>query len=86
MANEPTPEPTAGPSWQAKQVYAMAVISLVVGLAIGYLFRGSQSPAAPPPHTSRDFVPWRFLDAGRHSAWMGSSSRRPKTCTQSDVL
>jgi cytochrome c-type biogenesis protein CcmH/NrfG len=25
----------------------MAVISLVVGLAIGYLFRGSQSPAAP---------------------------------------
>jgi cytochrome c-type biogenesis protein CcmH/NrfG len=30
-----------------KQVYAMAVISLVVGLAIGYLFRGSQSPAPP---------------------------------------
>jgi cytochrome c-type biogenesis protein CcmH/NrfG len=26
----------------------MAVICLVVGLAIGYLFRGSQSPAAPP--------------------------------------
>ena len=25
----------------------MAVISLVVGLAIGYLFRGSQSPAVP---------------------------------------
>jgi cytochrome c-type biogenesis protein CcmH/NrfG len=49
MANEPTTEPTAGPSWQAKQVYAMAVISLAVGLAIGYLFRGSQSPAAPPP-------------------------------------
>jgi hypothetical protein len=21
--------------------------------------------------TSRDFVPWRFLDAGRHSAWKG---------------
>jgi cytochrome c-type biogenesis protein CcmH/NrfG len=49
MANEPTTEPTAGASWQAKQVYAMAVISLVVGLAIGYLFRGSQSPAAPLP-------------------------------------
>jgi len=26
----------------------MAVICLAVGLAIGYLFRGSQSPAAPP--------------------------------------
>jgi cytochrome c-type biogenesis protein CcmH/NrfG len=48
MANEPTTQPTAGSSWQAKQVYAMAVICLVVGLAIGYLFRGSQSPAPPP--------------------------------------
>jgi cytochrome c-type biogenesis protein CcmH/NrfG len=48
MANEPSTEPNAGLTWQAKQVYAMAVISLVVGLAIGYLFRGSQSPALPP--------------------------------------
>ena len=48
MANEPTTQPTAGSFWQAKQVYAMAVICLVVGLAIGYLFRGSQSPAPPP--------------------------------------
>ena len=47
MANEPTTQPTAGSAWQAKQVYAMAVVCLVVGLAIGYLFRGSQSPAAP---------------------------------------
>jgi cytochrome c-type biogenesis protein CcmH/NrfG len=46
MENEPITQPTAGSAWQAKQVYAMAVISLVVGLAIGYLFRGSQSPAA----------------------------------------
>jgi cytochrome c-type biogenesis protein CcmH/NrfG len=50
MANEATTQPTAGSSWQVKQVYAMAVISLAVGLAIGYLFRGSQSPvpAVPP--------------------------------------
>jgi cytochrome c-type biogenesis protein CcmH/NrfG len=47
MANEATTEPSAGPAWQAKQVYTMAVICLAVGLAIGYLFRGSQSPAAP---------------------------------------
>ena len=26
------------------------------------------APAALPLHTSRDFVPWRFLDAGRKSA------------------
>jgi len=43
------------------------------------------APAAPPPHTSRDFVPWRFLDAGRKSAWKGSSCRRPKTCTGADI-
>ncbi len=49
MPTEPTTQPTAGSVWQAKQVYAMAVICLVVGLAIGYLFRGSQSPAAPAP-------------------------------------
>src|SRR5262245_22330906 len=34
--------------------------------------------------TSRDFVPWRFLDAGRLSAWTGRHCRRPKTCTQPD--
>src|ERR1035441_3653392 len=49
MENEPITQPPAGSAWQAKPVYAMAVISLVVGLAIGYLFRGSQSPAAPAP-------------------------------------
>jgi cytochrome c-type biogenesis protein CcmH/NrfG len=49
MANEPTTQANAVPAWQAKQVYAMAVICLVVGVAIGYLFRGSQSPALPAP-------------------------------------
>jgi len=47
MENQSTAQPTAASAWQAKQVYTMAVISLVVGLAIGYLFRGSQSPAPP---------------------------------------
>jgi len=49
MENETNAQPTAGSAWQAKQVYAMGVISLVVGLAIGYLFRGSQSLAPPAP-------------------------------------
>jgi cytochrome c-type biogenesis protein CcmH/NrfG len=47
MANEPTTPETAGSVWQAKHVYAMAVVCLLIGLAIGYLFRGSQSPATP---------------------------------------
>jgi len=35
--------------------------------------------AAPPPHTSRDFVPWRFSAAGRLTAWIGHhpGSRKP---------
>ncbi len=36
-------------------------------------------------HTSRDFVPWRFSDAGRRSAWIASSCRRPKTYTRTEV-
>jgi cytochrome c-type biogenesis protein CcmH/NrfG len=47
MANEPTTQPTAGSAWQSKQVYGMAVICLIVGLAIGYVFRGSRSPGVP---------------------------------------
>src|ERR1700724_89212 len=51
------------------------------------------APATKPPRpplprrcpTSRDFVPWRFLDAGRHSAWKGSLCRRPKTCTTTAI-
>jgi cytochrome c-type biogenesis protein CcmH/NrfG len=47
MSNEAVEQGTGGSAWQAKQVYAMAAVCLVVGLAIGYLFRGSQSPAPP---------------------------------------
>lgn len=39
---------TGGSGWQAKQVYAMAFVCLMAGLVIGYLFRGSQSPASTP--------------------------------------
>jgi hypothetical protein len=31
-------------------------------------------------------VPWRFSDAGRQSAWIGSAFRRPKTCTTTDMF
>ncbi len=59
MANESITGPVAGSAWQVKQVYAMAVISLVVGLAIGYLFRGSQpaAPAAPAANSQASAQP-----------------------------
>jgi cytochrome c-type biogenesis protein CcmH/NrfG len=49
MPNEAVEQATGGSVWQAKQVYAMAAVCLLLGLAIGYLFRGSQSPAQPVP-------------------------------------
>jgi hypothetical protein len=42
--------------------------------------------AASPPPTSRDFVPWRFSDAGRHSPWMTSSCRRPRNLHSKRLL
>lgn len=53
MSNEAVDQTTGGSVWQAKQVYAMATVCLLVGLAIGYLFRGSQSPARPAPQAGR---------------------------------
>jgi cytochrome c-type biogenesis protein CcmH/NrfG len=46
MANQPTTAIIAVPTLPAKQVYVMAAIYLVVGLAIGYLFRASQLPSS----------------------------------------
>jgi cytochrome c-type biogenesis protein CcmH/NrfG len=47
MPDQTVEQGTSGAAWKAKQVYAMAALCLVVGLALGYLFRGSQSPAPP---------------------------------------
>ena len=55
------------------------------GTQITYRSKISIAPAALPLHTSRDFVPWHFLDAGRRSAWIASSCRHPKTCTIRDI-
>lgn len=48
---------SASSSWKATQVYVMAGICLVVGLAIGYLFRGSQSLAASPAAKAQAAAP-----------------------------
>jgi cytochrome c-type biogenesis protein CcmH/NrfG len=53
MAKEPTTQANAAPAWPTKQVYGMAVVCLVVGLTVGYLFRGSQSPAPPAQPVTR---------------------------------
>ena len=59
MANEPGRLSVSPADWQTKQVYAMAAVCLVVGLAVGYLMRGSggapagatiQSSKSEPAH------------------------------------
>lgn len=44
MANQPAR--STGTNWTGTQAYVLAIICLVVGVAIGYLLRGSASPAA----------------------------------------
>ena len=41
------PEPDVIHSWRSTHVYAMAVICLIIGVALGYLFRGSASRPVP---------------------------------------
>jgi len=59
---------TQGPrtQWPARQVYIVATICLLIGLAVGYLLRGSQSPnaasvsapaPAPTPHAQGQQMP-----------------------------
>jgi cytochrome c-type biogenesis protein CcmH/NrfG len=45
MTNDSQPNVPQG--WKTTQVYTMATACLVVGLALGYLFRGSASVAGP---------------------------------------
>jgi len=66
MPDEAIEQRSGGGAWRARQAYTMAVVCLLVGLAIGYLFRGSASPAprsvipqssAPPAQEARATPP-----------------------------
>jgi cytochrome c-type biogenesis protein CcmH/NrfG len=48
-----TSDPTAASgAWTSTQAYVLAVFCLLLGVALGYLFRGSASPAVPQTATS----------------------------------
>jgi cytochrome c-type biogenesis protein CcmH/NrfG len=58
MPSEAVVQETDASVWRVKQVYAMAGLCLIVGLAIGYLFRGSQSSTLPlSTQSERDSQP-----------------------------
>jgi cytochrome c-type biogenesis protein CcmH/NrfG len=44
-------------NWSSVQAYTLAVICLLLGVAGGWLFRGSQSPAAATPETASAAAP-----------------------------
>lgn len=48
MANEVVELKSADSGWSSTQVYVMATICLVLGLIVGFLFRGSQTKSSAP--------------------------------------
>ncbi len=63
MEDSSTEPRTQNAAWKPAQTYTMAVICLVIGLAIGYLLRGSASPATTAvasetvPHQAQNAPP-----------------------------
>jgi len=46
MTSQPVEPAASGSTWQPRQVYLMATICLLLGVALGYLFRGSETTIA----------------------------------------
>lgn len=69
MVTEANAQPASRAAWKTKQVCGMAVVCLVFGLAIGYLFRGSQ-PVAPPTQALDQFQ--QIVPAGSMDGHMPS--------------
>ncbi len=68
--------------WQAKQVYIMATICLLIGLAVGYLLRGSQSPKAvavnaPHPTSPDAAAPAQQMPTMEQMKQMGDKTAEP---------
>lgn len=57
MANETVKSESAGSGWSSMQVYGMATLCLVLGLALGYLFRGSQTQPSTASSSSQPTPP-----------------------------
>lgn len=78
MAYQATTASTASETLRATQVYGMAVICLAVGLTIGYLLRGTQSPVAGPQQAAgaaRLSAPWGARGGGAVAGTEANSGR-----------
>jgi cytochrome c-type biogenesis protein CcmH/NrfG len=79
MADENVKSETPSSGWEAKQVYALAVVCLLIGLAVGYLFRGSRSPAPAVNPMQAGGAPAASVPAGMGG---GSPGGQPVTLDQ----
>ncbi len=82
-ATEAATVPAAKAGWSSTQVYAMAVLCLVVGVTVGYLFRGSNSatPAAQPPVAQQPGMP-----QGMPGGMPGGAPQQPPTPDQMKAM
>jgi hypothetical protein len=60
-----------------RQTFVTAILCELLLIGARFFFTGHLGPGPLPEPFSvkradRDFVPWRFSDAGRISAWKGS--------------
>ena len=77
MANEEVVSQSSSTGWRATQAYVLAVVCLLIGLAVGYLFRGSRSPAP-----ARAAVQAAGDPAAAAHAGMGGRGGQPPTLDQ----
>jgi len=71
---------TSSSEWQVKQVYALAMVCLLIGLAVGYLFRGSRSPEPPVNALQAGAAPGASVPPGMGG--QGSMGGQPVTLDQ----
>jgi cytochrome c-type biogenesis protein CcmH/NrfG len=76
MANDAEPGVSRG--WKTPQVYAMASVCLVIGLAVGYLFRGSVSCPAPAVQAAQ-------MPAGAAGPAVAPSAGSPTSATPAQM-
>ena len=79
MADEVVASQSSSSGWKATQVYALAVVCIVIGLAVGYLFRGSRSPAPSAPASAMQAAGG---PGGSPHAAMGGQGGQPPTLEQ----
>jgi len=66
--------PTSDTKWTSAQAYGLAVFCLLLGVALGYLFRGSASPAATATAAPASAAPQGMPTPAQQKAMLDSAA------------